>query len=66
MNDSIKVIHHPPYKIVQPKVRIETPLGAIESDSGNPILDGVIVFLLVFSLYICKKVVNKFIKEKKA
>lgn len=50
--------------IVQPKVRFETPIGAIESDSGNPILDGAIVFTLVFLLYICKKVVDKFIKEK--
>ena len=50
--------------IVQPKVRFETPIGAIESDSGNPILDGAIVFTLVFLLYICKKAVDKFIKDK--
>ena len=50
--------------IVQPKVRFETPIGAIESDSGNPILDGATIFTLVLLLYICKKVVDKFIKDK--
>ena len=50
--------------IVQPMVRIETPIGVIESDSGNPILDGAIVFTLVLLLYICKKAVDKFIKDK--
>ena len=50
--------------IVQPKVRFEHPIGAIESDSGKPILDGAIVFTLVFLLYICKKVIDKFTKEK--
>jgi len=50
--------------IVQPKVRFETPIGAIESDSGNPILDGATIFTLVLLLYICKKVIDKFIKEK--
>jgi hypothetical protein len=56
MNDSVK--------IVQPKVRIETPIGAIESDTGNPILDGVMVVAVISVLYIMKKLVDKFIRRK--
>ena len=53
-----------PVKIVQPKVRIETPIGAIESDTGNPILDGGMVVAVISVLYIMKKLVDKFIRKK--
>ena len=53
-----------PVRIVQPKVRIETPIGAIESDTGNPILDGVMVVAVISVLYIMKKLVDKFIRRK--
>ena len=34
------------------KVRIETPIGAIESDSGNHLVDVGTVVLLAFVLYL--------------
>lgn len=48
---------------LQPSVRIETPMGAIESDSGSHILDGVTIVVIISVLYIVKKLVDKFIKK---
>ena len=42
------------------KVRIETPLGTIESDSGNHLVDVGTVVLLTFILYL----VIRFIKRR--
>ena len=42
------------------KVRIETPIGAIESDSGNHLVDVGTVVLLTFILYL----VIRFIKKR--
>ncbi len=42
------------------KVRIETPIGAIESDSGNHLVDIGTVVLLSFVLYL----VIRFIKRR--
>ena len=42
------------------KVRIETPIGAIESDSGNHLVDVGTVFILAVSLYF----IIKFIKNR--
>ena len=42
------------------KVRIETPMGAIESDSGNHLVDIGTVVLLAFVLYL----VIRFIKRR--
>ena len=42
------------------KVRIETPIGAIESDSGNHLVDIGTVLLLTFVLYL----VIRFIKRR--
>ena len=42
------------------KVRIETPIGAIESDSGNHLVDVGTVVLLTFILYL----VIRFIKRR--
>ena len=55
-----KVEKQPP---LQPSVRIETPMGAIESDSGSHILDGVTIIVIISVLYIIKKLVDKFIKK---
>ena len=41
------------------KVRIETPIGAIESDSGNHLVDGGTVFMLAVSLYLIIKFIKK-------
>ena len=42
------------------KVRIETPIGTVESDSGNHLVDIGTVVLLVFILYL----IIKFIKRR--
>ena len=60
MSDSVKTIQYSPYKIIEPKIRIETPIGAIESDSGNHIVDGITVVIVVLIIYIGKKLVDKF------
>ena len=42
------------------KVRIETPMGAIESDSGNHLVDiGTVLGFVVF-LYLIRKLMKKF------
>ena len=41
------------------KVRIETPIGAIESDSGNHLVDIGTVFMLAVSLYLIIKFIKK-------
>ena len=42
------------------KVRIETPIGTIESDSGNHLVDVGTVVLLTFVLYL----VIRFVKQR--
>jgi len=42
------------------KVRIETPIGAIESDSGNHLVDiGTVLGFVVF-LYLIRKLMKKY------
>tara|TARA_R110002020_G_scaffold139566_2_gene310543 strand:+ start:1107 stop:1250 length:144 start_codon:yes stop_codon:yes gene_type:complete len=41
------------------RVRIETPIGAIESDSGNHLVDVGTVFMLAVCLYIIIKLIKK-------
>ena len=41
------------------KVRIETPIGAIESDSGNHLVDIGTVLLLTFVLYLGVQFIKK-------
>ena len=36
-------------------VRLETPFGSIESDSGNHTIDVVTIFGIIIILYICKR-----------
>ena len=48
------------YKPIQPKIRIETPIGAIESDSGNHIVDGITIIVAILIIYIGKKLIDKF------
>ena len=42
------------------KVRIETPMGAIESDSGNHLVDIGTIFIFVAFLLLVKKLIQKF------
>ena len=64
MNDSTKVTQHAPYKAIQPRVRIETPIGAIESDSGNHGIDGITVIVIILVLYVGKKLIDKYFRRK--
>ena len=41
------------------RVRIETPIGAIESDSGNHLVDIGTVLMLAVSLYLIIKFIKK-------
>jgi len=44
------------------KVRIETPVGVIESDSGSHLMDVTSVLIVVIFLFIAKKIVSRYIK----
>lgn len=45
------------------KFSIETPVGKLESDSGNHFIDVISVVGVIILLYICKKLVGKFFKK---
>tara|TARA_R100000781_G_scaffold54062_1_gene35361 strand:- start:1559 stop:1753 length:195 start_codon:yes stop_codon:yes gene_type:complete len=44
------------------KMSLETPIGTIESDSGNHYLDIFSITLVIGMLYVGKKLVDKYIK----
>ena len=44
------------------KMSLETPMGTLESDSGNHYLDIFSIILVIGILYIGKKLVDKYIK----
>ena len=50
INDSTKILKPK----VSEKIRIETPIGAIESDSGNHLIDGFTVVILILILFAIK------------
>jgi hypothetical protein len=58
--DSIKVLEQK----VSEKIRIETPVGAIESDSGSHMIDGLTVIIVIMGLYTGKKIVDRYFKKK--
>jgi len=60
VSDSIKIFEHKSLE----KIRIETPVGAIESDSGNHMMDGLTIVILILALYTGKKIVDKYFKKK--
>ena len=57
IGDSTKVLKQK----VSEKIRIETPVGAIESDSGSHLIDGLTVVIIILVLYAGKKLVEKVI-----
>jgi len=57
VGDSTKVLKQK----VSEKIRIETPVGAIESDSGSHLIDGLTVVIIILVLYAGKKLVEKVI-----
>ena len=58
MKQDTLIEHHPTYK----KMKIETPMGTLESDSGNHFIDVISIIGVIAVLYIGKKLVNKYIK----
>ena len=59
LNDSTKVLEP---KVLK-KIRIETPVGTIESDSGNHIVDALTIAILLLVLYLGKKLVDKYFRR---
>ena len=47
------------------KMKIETPIGSLESDSGNHFIDVISIIGVVAVLYVGKKLINKYIKQEK-
>ena len=45
------------------KMSIETPIGKLESDSGNHYLDIASIIFVIAVLYIGKKIIDRTIKE---
>ena len=43
------------------KMSVETPIGKIESDSGNHYLDLLSIIVVIAVLYVGKKLVDKYI-----
>ena len=52
INESTKVLKQK----VSEKIRIETPIGAIESDSGSHFIDGLTVVIIILVLFSVKKI----------
>ena len=49
----------------RPKIeafRVETPMGTLESDSGNHIVDIISVVGVILVLYIAKRILGKYFK----
>ena len=47
------------------RIKVETPLGSIESDSGNHSLDILTIVGVIAILYVGKKLVDKFFRGEK-
>ena len=47
------------------RLKVETPLGSLESDSGNHALDILTIVGVIAVLYIGKKLVDKFFRRDK-
>ena len=54
----------PPTKSIQ-RLKIETPLGSIESDSGNHWIDIFTIVGVILVLYVGKKLIDKFFRGEK-
>ena len=42
--------------------RVETPMGALESDSGSHIVDVISVAIVIVVLYLAKRVLGRYFK----
>jgi hypothetical protein len=45
--------------ILEPKIRLEIPMIAVEADTGNPFLDLALVLGIVLVIYIGQKIARK-------
>jgi len=54
----------PPTKSIQ-KLKVQTPLGSIESDSGSHLIDVLTIVGVVLVMYVGKKLVDKFFRGNK-
>ena len=45
------------------KVKVETPFGSLESDSGNHFIDIISVIIVIAVLYTGKKILDRCIKN---
>ena len=48
--------------LMSKKMSLETPIGTIESDSGNHYIDVISIIGVIAVLYIGKKLVDKYLK----
>ena len=48
--------------LMSKKMSIETPIGTIESDSGNHYLDVLSIIVVIGVMYVGKKMVDKYIR----
>jgi len=54
----------PPTKSIQ-KLKVQTPLGSIESDSGSHLIDVLTIVSVVLVIYVGKILVDKFFRGDK-
>ena len=47
------------------RIKVQTPLGSIESDSGNHALDILTIVGVIAVLYVGKKLVDKYVRGNK-
>ena len=59
MNDSL-IIYEQQMEMPK-KIRLEIPVGSIESDSGNHIIDGITVVSIILALYLGKKLIDRLV-----
>ncbi len=45
------------------KIKVETPFGSLESDSGNHFIDIISVIIIIAVLYTGKKILDRCIKD---
>ena len=47
------------------RLKVDTPLGSIESDSGNHLIDILTIVGVILVLYVGKKLIDKFFRGEK-
>ena len=61
--DSLGTMQHDTYKPESQSIRLEGPIGAIEVDSGNNIIDGTVIVVIILALYVGKKIIDKYVRR---